>query len=120
MVGAGEDGSPAGCDRNPIASGRGLLLAVLFFVLCSILTGCGDPDPMRVALVVGGEKQALEVTAQYLSVRGLLEAMEVTLGPQDRVEPDLYVEVTEGLTVTCHGAPAAALYPPNCAQRSGA
>jgi hypothetical protein len=55
---------------------------------------------MRVALVVGGEKQALEVTAQYLSVRGLLEAMEVTLGPQDRVEPDLYVEVTEGLTVT--------------------
>jgi len=55
---------------------------------------------MQIRLVAGGQEQLLQVIAQSLTVRGLLNAAGVTLGPLDRVEPDLYVEVTDGMTVT--------------------
>jgi Tol biopolymer transport system component len=71
------------------------------FILFGLgLAGCGQPEPMVVTLVADGQEQHLQVTASYLSVRDLLDAVDLELGSLDRVEPDLYAEVTEGMTVT--------------------
>ena len=55
---------------------------------------------MQVGLVADGREQLLQVTAQSLSVRDLLDAAGVMLGSLDRVEPDLYVQVSDGMIVT--------------------
>jgi hypothetical protein len=77
----------------------GVSLTVLLFLSWG-LVGCGQPDPVLVTLVADGGQQLLQVTAQSLSVRDLLDAVGVTLGPSDRVEPDLYVDVSDAMTVT--------------------
>ena len=41
----------------------------------------------------------LLVTASYLTVGDLLDVVGFSLGALDRVEPDLYVEVTDGMKV---------------------
>lgn len=64
-----------------------------------MLAGCGDPKPIYATLVADGQEQVLEVVADFLVVRDLLEAAELDLGPSDRVVPDLYVEVVDGMTV---------------------
>jgi Tol biopolymer transport system component len=70
------------------------------FVLLGLgLAGCGQPEPMTVTLVADGQEQLLEVTAPYLTVRDLLDAMSLELGSFDRVEPDLYAEVTAEMIV---------------------
>ncbi|MEJ2210071.1 MAG: G5 domain-containing protein, partial [Anaerolineae bacterium] len=69
-------------------------------MLALALGACGDPQPMQVTLVADGRQQLLEVTAaSSVAVRDLLEATGTELGPLDRVDPDLYVEVTPGMTV---------------------
>lgn len=73
-------------------------LAVLLLLVVSLL-GCGEPKPIQVTLVADGQDQLLQVTAPNLTVRDLLDAVDLTLGSLDRVEPDLYVEVTDGMTV---------------------
>ncbi len=78
----------------PVAGG----LAILFLVLIG-LGACGNPRPILVTLRADGQEQMLQVIGQPLSVRGLLEAAGVTLGPLDRVDPDLYVNVADGMTV---------------------
>lgn len=80
------------------------LLAASFclgaFVLLGLgLGGCGQPEPMMVTLVADGQEQLLQVTAPSLTVRDLLDAMSLELGSLDRVEPDLYAEVTEEMIV---------------------
>ncbi len=80
------------------------LLAASFcmgaFVLLGLgLGGCGQPKPMTITLVADGQEQLLEVTASYLTVRDLLDAMSLELGSFDRVEPDLYAEVTAEMIV---------------------
>jgi Tol biopolymer transport system component len=55
---------------------------------------------MLIQLVADGKSQMIQVTASSLSVRDLLEAVGLALGPQDRVEPDLYVQVSDGMTVS--------------------
>ncbi len=55
---------------------------------------------MSVALVADGRRQFLRVTAgSEFSVRDLLEATGLDLGELDRVEPDLYVQLSPGMTV---------------------
>ena len=54
---------------------------------------------MYVTLVADGQEQWLQVTNPDLTVRALLDASGLELGQLDRVEPDLYVVVTEGMTV---------------------
>lgn len=73
--------------------------ASAFLLMLFLLGTCGDPKPILVKLRADGQEQMLQVIGQPLSVRGLLEAAGVTLGPLDRVEPDLYVNVTDGMTV---------------------
>ena len=82
-------------------AGPGARIAqALLLLLALVLGACGDPQPMQVTLVADGRQQLLEVTAaSTVSVRELLEATGTELGPLDRVEPDLYVEVTPGMTV---------------------
>jgi hypothetical protein len=84
----------------PGREARGGAALALLFLLTLGLAACGDPKPMQVRLVTGGEEQLLQVTAASLTVRGLLDAAGVTLGPLDRAEPDLYVEISNGMTVT--------------------
>jgi hypothetical protein len=69
-------------------------------VLLAGLAACGDPKPMRVTLLADGQEVLLDVTGQPVAVRDLLAAAGVTLGPLDRVEPDLYVGVSDGMAVT--------------------
>lgn len=76
----------------------GLCLGVLFLFGLG-LAGCGQPEPMTVTLVADGQQQLLQVTAAELTVRDLLDALELQLGELDRVEPDLYAEVAGEMTV---------------------
>jgi hypothetical protein len=91
-VGAAIDPSGGGRRRHALG------LFFLFFLVAG-LGSCGDPKPMRVTLLADGREVLLDVTGQGVAVRDLLAAVDVTLGPLDRVEPDLYVTVSEGMTV---------------------
>lgn len=88
-----------GKNANQGRQGRRRAALAAFLLLAVGLAACGDPKPMRVNLTADGQEQLLEVTAQSLTVRDLLDAVGLTLGAMDRVEPDLYVEVTEGMSV---------------------
>lgn len=54
---------------------------------------------MYVTVLADGQEQWLQVANPALTVRDLLDAAELELGPLDRVEPDLYVPVAEGMAV---------------------
>ena len=75
------------------------LLWVLFFVLCFGLANCGEPQPIEITLRADGREQLLLALSPEVTVRDVLDALDVALGTLDRVEPDLYVTVTEGMTV---------------------
>jgi dipeptidyl aminopeptidase/acylaminoacyl peptidase len=81
-------------------AGRVWVLGLVLVALIAGLGACGDTRPMRVTLLADGEQVLLDVTGQSVPVRTLLDAAGVTLGSLDRVEPDLYVTATDGLTVT--------------------
>lgn len=73
---------------------------LIIFVLSSFgLATCGEPESMQVTLAADGNEQRLLVTASYLTVGELLDVIEFSLGAMDRVEPDLYVQVTDGMKV---------------------
>ena len=76
-----------------------LHLAVSCLVLGAALIACGESEPMYVTLVADGQEQWLQVTNPGLTVRDLLDASGLELGQLDRVEPDLYVAVSEGMAV---------------------
>jgi resuscitation-promoting factor RpfB len=76
----------------------GLGLA-MFLLLGYGLAGCGEPEPRMVTLVADGRKWLVQVNTPHLTVRELLEAVDITLDPLDRLEPDLYMEVVQGTTV---------------------
>ncbi len=76
-----------------------LLLCMLCLLLGMMLNACGQPQPVYVTLTADGQEQWLQVTNPELTVRALLDAAGLELGPMDRVEPDLYVVVSEGMTV---------------------
>jgi resuscitation-promoting factor RpfB len=69
-------------------------------VLGLSLAGCGQPRPFQVSVRVDGQRHLLEVTAASAPTVGeLLEAAGVELGGLDRVDPDLYNQVSDGMTV---------------------
>ncbi len=74
--------------------------ALLLVFASAVVSACGQPQQIRATLVADGQRQFLRVTsATALSVRDLLEAAGIELGSLDRVEPDLYVEVSPGMMV---------------------
>lgn len=82
----------------PWAAVTGLL--VVMIALVGGLGACSQPQPVHVTLHADGQQQILRVTApSALAVRDLLSATGVSLGPLDRVEPDLYVEVAADMEV---------------------
>jgi hypothetical protein len=96
-----ESGSYKRNSRYGTRNRKALFLALaLSLSLCFGLGACGDPKPIVVKLVADGQEQLLQVTAESLAVRDLLDAVGVTLGPRDRVEPDLYAQVVDGMVVT--------------------
>jgi hypothetical protein len=77
--------------------GARLLLSLAVVV---VVAACGQPQPIRATLVADGRRYVLKVTsASAVSVRHLLAASGIELGSLDRVEPDLYVEVSPDMTV---------------------
>lgn len=72
---------------------------VLGLFLSIGLVACGEPEPMQITLSADGQEQLLHVVGGDATVRDVLEAVGVTLGSLDRVEPDLYIKVIEGMTV---------------------
>jgi WD40 repeat protein len=73
---------------------------VLLCLWVTFLGACGTPQPMRVILLADGKEQALVVTAEQMTIRDLLSDVGIALGPFDRVDPDLYVLVSPGMTVS--------------------
>jgi hypothetical protein len=87
------------CQRRENSS-----ISVGFFVSIVLLlsfglVACGDPEPMRVSVAADGSEQLLLVTASYLTVGDLLDEVGLSLGALDRADPDLYVQVTDGMKV---------------------
>jgi hypothetical protein len=92
-AGSGRD---AGSGRRVAGTVRRVGILGLWLWLIVGLATCGEPQSIYVTLIADGQKQSLEITASSLPVRDLLAAVAVTLGPLDRVEPDLYVNLTDG------------------------
>ena len=82
--------------RNQGFTRTGLAFLSLWIVF---LGACGTPQPVQVVLSVDGKEQALVVTAEQVTIRDLLSRAGVTLGPLDRVDPDLYVRVSPDIYV---------------------
>lgn len=74
-------------------------LLVTLLLLSVGATGCGEPEPMLIYLVADGKSQTIQAAAPALSVRDLLDAVGLSLGAEDKVEPDLYVQISDGMTV---------------------
>lgn len=72
---------------------RALLLPLLAVML---LFAC-QPQPVQVFIEVDGGRQSL--TTRASTVRAALAEANVTLGPLDRVNPDLYSELESGLVI---------------------
>lgn len=90
--------------KNGLASANGIHslrigLGLLYLLLGFAVSACGESQSMYVTVMADGQEQWLQVTNPDLTVRDLLEATDLELGQLDRVEPDLYVVVTEGMKV---------------------
>jgi Tol biopolymer transport system component len=72
------------------------LLAVLALALPG-LVGCQE-QPRQLFIEVDHSRRA--VTTEAVTVRDALAAAGVSLGPLDRVSPDLYVETEPGMVIT--------------------
>jgi Tol biopolymer transport system component len=71
------------------------LLSLLALALAT-LAGCQDqPQPLFIEV----DRSRRAVTAEAPTVRDALAAAEITLGPLDRVKPDLYVETEPGMVI---------------------
>ena len=81
--------------------GAGLVIPILLLLLLVGLGigSCGESEPAYVTVMADGQQQLLRITNLDLAVRDLLKAADVELGPMDRVEPDLYVAVADGMSV---------------------
>ncbi|MBN1310026.1 MAG: G5 domain-containing protein [Anaerolineae bacterium] len=75
------------------------LLLTLIVVLTA--AGCSEPTPemINITLTVGGTSQSLAVTQDF-TVDDVLRQSEITLGDLDRVNPQRYNRVSEGMTIT--------------------
>lgn len=89
---------PAGCSgqkkqRQPIFApvpGFVPLLVMLLLVACR-------PVANQVFIEIDGNRKTL--TTEATSVRAALDEAKITLGPLDRVSPDLYAELRPGLVI---------------------
>lgn len=77
----------------------GMRLGILCIFLVQVISACVESQPMYVTVMADGQEQWLQVSNPDLTVRDLLDATGLDLGQLDRVEPDLYVAVTEGMSV---------------------
>jgi len=77
----------------------GIRLGILCLFLGLALGACGESQPMYVTLMADGQEQWLQITNPDLTVRDLLDATGLDLEQLARVEPDLYVVVTEGMAI---------------------
>ncbi len=73
----------------------GLLVAAGFLVVFGLL-GCQEGAKQ---VVIEVDKERRQISTDGATVRDALTAAGVTLGPLDRVRPDLYVETTPGLVI---------------------
>lgn len=69
-------------------------------VLGLAVAACGEPMPIHVRVQVDGQQRLLEVrAASSITVRELLDALDISLSDLDQVEPDLYMPLSDDLTV---------------------
>jgi Tol biopolymer transport system component len=75
------------------------LLLTLSILLST--AGCSQPTPdaINITLIVGGASQSLAVTKDF-TVDDVLRQSNVVLGDMDRVNPQGYNRVSEGMTIT--------------------
>jgi len=74
------------------------ILALILAVGLLTLVACGPSEPMQVTIAVDGGQRVVQTTGA--TVRDVLGENGIILGELDRVEPDLWVETTPGMTVT--------------------
>ncbi len=77
---------------------RFVTLALILAAGLLLLPACGPRQPMPVTIVVDGEQRVVQTTGA--TVRDVLAESGITLGELDRVEPDLWVETTPGMSIT--------------------
>lgn len=85
--------------KQPVKPSLGWLCLALLLVAVAVVGACGEPEPVYATLVADGKEEMLEIAGGPVQVRDILDSRQISLGPLDRVEPDLYVAVTEGMTV---------------------
>ncbi len=77
-------------------------LAVLFIATCMavllLLAGCQPTRHRDVTILVDGQRRVISTEARI--VRDALQEAGVKLGELDRTEPDLWVEIEPGMTIT--------------------
>ncbi len=69
---------------------------LISFLLIAVLAAC-QTQPNQIFIEVDGGRQAL--TTQAGTVREALTEAKITLGPLDRVKPDLYAQLEQGLVI---------------------
>jgi hypothetical protein len=71
----------------------------LLGLLALVVVACnGRSEPFEITLMADGKARYFLV--EPVAVRDVLEAASIELQPLDRVEPDLYVQLTESATIT--------------------
>lgn len=73
-----------------------LLWVCLAFALLTVLPGC---QRASIAVIVQADGNRQQVVLAGGTVRDALAAAGITLGALDRVQPDLYVELTPGMVI---------------------
>ena len=77
---------------------RRVIHAFLFVFGCVALIGCRPGVGVR-QVVIYADGKDIPLTTSVLTVREALAEVDVTIDADDRVDPDLWVELEEGMTV---------------------
>ena len=73
---------------------------LLLVLILTLWAGCRAPGSLRVRQVaVRADGRETVLNTEALTVREALAEAGVSIGPDDRVEPDLWVEIQDGMTV---------------------
>ena len=78
--------------------GGGVWFVSLLLVLLTVLFGC-RPNVVSNQVIVYVDGQSIPLSTTVLTVREALDKAGVNIGQDDRVDPDLWVEIEDGMSI---------------------